>query len=668
MKILLGSLQPIIASYWHLYLERSGRMKEAVTGKKSKSPSLFRQALKVNRKPFPWLKAFSAGLAAGLPIIIGLLFGNLEYGLIAGLGGFTYLYVFNIPYAQRARKLAFVVFGMTLVTFLGSIAAPYPLAVAILMGIIGATAIFVFGALRIAGPSAIFFVLVFSMITGMSAEEPELAFLRAGLVFLGASLSFFIAMIGWFFDPHGPEQGVVRRVYLELASLIDSVGTARFNEARHRMMTVLKEANETLAAAHIPWRETDLFKRLYIMNDHANKITMYIIDHFSDSQESLPPELGKMVRRLSVSLEKKKHGVTGGHILQTGEVDGPVSRLFAKVYDADAIMNEPAAKIDQSIQISKISPKVILGGAFNKSSIIFITAMRFGFVTIIAAMIAFQLDLARSYWVPLSCVAVMSGASIVATHHRAIQRGIGTVIGIVIASVILALDPSGYIIAFFIMLLTFITELFIVKNYGLAALFFTPNALLMAESTSVGDFSFSYFASARIIDVLIGIAIGLIGVWLIGRKSASSRIPHLITKTIRSQAQFLVVLFSNQGEDFHAHENPALRKMRININNLETLYNAAAGEIPVNRKALDYYWPVTFTIVQLGYLLEECAKSEQRTVLSDQTLAKLLYACESMATAAEQKKAPSIKEIPEFEGFPSLQKEIVRLQNVLRMK
>lgn len=72
--------------------------------KNSEALSILKQALTVNRKPFPWVKAFSAGLAASLPVIIGLLFGNLEYGLIAGLGGFTYLYVFSIPYAQRAKN------------------------------------------------------------------------------------------------------------------------------------------------------------------------------------------------------------------------------------------------------------------------------------------------------------------------------------------------------------------------------------------------------------------------------------------------------------------------------------------------------------------------------------------------------------------------------------
>src|SRR4051794_13044958 len=92
------------------------------------SPSLLKQAMSVNSKPFPWVKAFCAGVAAALPVIIGLLFGNFEYGLLAGMGGFTYLYFFNIPYAQNAKKLFFVVLGMTLVSALGTVAAPYPLA------------------------------------------------------------------------------------------------------------------------------------------------------------------------------------------------------------------------------------------------------------------------------------------------------------------------------------------------------------------------------------------------------------------------------------------------------------------------------------------------------------------------------------------------------------
>lgn len=629
--------------------------------------SLFKQAMSVNRKPFPWVKAFCAGLASALPVFIGLWFGHFEYGLLAGMGGFTYLYVFNIPYAQNAKKLFFVVLGMTFVSALGTLAAPYPLATAILMGLIGAAAIFIFGAFRIPGPSAIFFVLVFAMTTGMPVH-PELAPLRAGLVFLGGALSWLIAMIGWIFHPHGPEAGVVKRAYAELATFVDSVGTEKFNESKNSVMSVLKEAEETLAAGYIPWRETELFKRLYVYNDHANRIFLYILENFSEDHPKLPAELGQTIRELAIKLDGKGKGKqVCKEILQPEEMNDKVAALFVKIYDADAIMLEATLK-NKVIQVSKPSLKMIIGGAFDKNSIVFVSALRFCAVTIIAAIIAYQFHLARSYWVPLSCVAVMSGSTIVTTYHRAIQRGLGTIAGILIASFILAAQPYGYIIALFILLLTFITELFIVKNYGLATLFFTPNALLMAESTSQGGFSFSYFASARLMDVLIGSAIGLIGVWLIGRKSASSRLPHLLTKTIRSQAQFLLLLFSDNGTGVIVDDKSQIKKMQTNIIHLKTLYTTAAGEIPVDQKALDYYWPVIFSVERLGYLLESCSKVEQRPILSEETLARILYVFETMANTAGRKQSPSIKHVPEIESFSSIQNEIMYLQKSLHMQ
>ncbi|ULT58899.1 FUSC family protein [Neobacillus drentensis] len=630
------------------------------------SSSIIKQALSVNKKPFPWLKAFSAGVAASLPILIGLLLGNFKYGLIAGMGGFTYLYVFNIPYAQRAKKIFFVLVALSVLTALGTLVAPYPMAIAILMGLIGAAAIFSFGALRITGPSAIFFVLVFSMTTGMPVQ-PELALVRAGLVFLGGSLSWIIAMLGYFFDPHGPEKGVMKRTLLELATFLDSVGTERFNESRHRVMSILNEAEGTLASGYISWNQTDFFKRLYVLNNSARALFTYILENYSEHPVKLPSELGHSLRKMTLSLDTKRKGhYSEQKILQPDVMDDQIAYLFKLIYDADAIFNEPASKINKEVEFAKSSTKTVLGGAFDKNSIIFISALRFGIVTTIAAIIAFQFGLVRSYWVPLSCVAVMSGFSIVATFHRAIQRGIGTLLGILIASIILSFHPSGYLIAMLVLLLTFITELFIVKNYGLAALFFTPNALLMAESTSLGNFNFTYFASARMMDVLIGSIIGLLGVWLVGRRSASSRIPHLISKTIRSQAQLLIILFSDQGKGLKSRENRGLSKMKTNIYNLKTLYNTALGEVPADRKALDYYWTVVFSIEHLGYLLEDCAKTGTRRPLSDEILAQLLYVCETMAIAADLKRSPTMRRVPEIEPFPGIQNEIVNLQKGLQ--
>ncbi|HZG79783.1 MAG TPA: hypothetical protein VEZ13_03310 [Brevibacillus sp.] len=151
------------------------------------------QAFAVKKSPLPWGKAISAGICAGLPVLLGLLLGNLPYGLIAGLGSFTYLYTFHVPYAHRAKKLFFCLLGMTFSVGLGTLLAPLPFAAAIAVGLIGMIAVFIFGAFQIPGPSAIFFVLGFLMSTGMPID-PMLAPLHAGLVFLGGALAWILGM------------------------------------------------------------------------------------------------------------------------------------------------------------------------------------------------------------------------------------------------------------------------------------------------------------------------------------------------------------------------------------------------------------------------------------------------------------------------------------------
>ncbi|MDY0395059.1 hypothetical protein RWE15_12315 [Virgibacillus halophilus] len=143
----------------------------------------FKQAFEIKRNPFPWVKALSAGIAFSLPVFVGLLCENMAYGLLACMGAFTYLYVFDLPYVQRAKKIFFVMWGIALSVVLGTLLAPYQLIAAIFMGLIGTISVFIFGALKYTGPSAIFFVLTFAMASGMPVD-PSLAPLRGRACFI----------------------------------------------------------------------------------------------------------------------------------------------------------------------------------------------------------------------------------------------------------------------------------------------------------------------------------------------------------------------------------------------------------------------------------------------------------------------------------------------------
>ena len=151
---------------------------------------------------------------------------------------FSYLYVWNEPYVQRAKKIFFVAIGFSVSISLGILTASSPILFSILTGLIGAVLTFVFGALKIPGPASIFFVIIFAM---TSASHPDVSQipLYAGLVFLGGMFSWIVAMFGWLFNPYRPETKAVQAVYHELAKLIDTVGTNEFSKIREKTVATL---------------------------------------------------------------------------------------------------------------------------------------------------------------------------------------------------------------------------------------------------------------------------------------------------------------------------------------------------------------------------------------------------------------------------------------------
>ncbi|PKR85437.1 FUSC family protein [Heyndrickxia camelliae] len=650
-----------------LELNRKHRKKATSSGFSSWKSSLgaaLKQAFEVKKTPFPWTKAVSAGICTGLPAMIGLMLGNLHFGLIAGIGSFTYLYMFNEPYATRAKKLGSVMIGMSLSVGIGSLLAPSPIASAIMVGIIGFIATFVFGALKIPGPAAIFFVLGFTMTTAMPLD-PTQAPLRAALVLSGGAIAWIIGMLPRILHPHGPETTAVIKVYHELANFIDAVGTDSYDVARHKIVLALKTAEDTLAEGYISWKVSNQYKRLILLNDHANNIFLSILEHTDENSTRLPKELSDSVRLLTAYMEQK-NTKTISQIQLPDYIDETTMFLFSKVYDADAILNEPVTKINHEVKRTTLTLQTLLGGAFDKNSMVFHSSLRYGIVLVVAALIAYYAPFNRSYWIPLSCAAVMSGSTIISTFHRAIQRSFGTIIGILIASFVLSTHPQGIVIVFLSMILTFLTELFIVRNYAIAAFFITPNALLMAES-STSLHNVSYFATVRVIDIIIGCMIGLLGAIIIGRRRASMLLPHIMAKTIRSQEQFFMILFSEWRSSAKHLIVHAQNKMHTNLTNLKVVYTTALGELPNNKTTLEYQWPSIFSIEQLGYLLDACFKLEKRPILDDKVLSQYLLVFEMMAKSTELSRPLPKKDVPDIPGLAKVPKEIRDLQNALQI-
>lgn len=620
--------------------------------------NITREALAVNNKSAPWGRAIGAAFSMAIPILVGLLMGELQVGLIAGLGGFTYLYAFKIPYALLSKQLLFVGLSIIFSAFLGSLIAPYPLAASIVIGLISFFMIFIFNALRFIGPSAMFFVLVFAITADMPHVDFWGALYRAGLVSLGALLSWTIAMLGFLFHPHQPEIQSLQKAYAQLVKLTNHVGTEQFQHEKYLTMAALKEMDETLTAGKLPWSPSETYTRLRHLAYEANEYMLYLGNHYAALDQTVPASVGQYLQEISKSF---KHNLTTAPNLNPPQLDDANLQHYL-INMADAL-NRPIDELDPIALPYNYSVKDILLHAIDRNSLVFVTALRFGVIATFSALIAYGFEFTRPYWLPLSCVAVMSGASMIATYYRALQRSIGTLIGIIIACIILYFHPSGYALVIIIFCFTLMTELCIVKNYGLAVIFITPNALLLAETISQGDFSFFHFSSARIIDVLIGCSIGLMGVLLMGKRSASSRIPRILMRTLRNQSQMMLLLFSSPKASTPQQIEARLIKMKMNLSNLTALYNAAIGEIPKNKGLIEYYWPIIYSMEKLAFLLEHAATQSDRPQLTDENLAKMLYLFETLANSVQFNEHNQYIDVPKLNGFYSLECEINTLQS-----
>lgn len=133
-----------------------------------------------------------------------------------------------------------------------------------------------------------------------------------------------------------------------------------------------------------------------------------------------------------------------------------------------------------------------------------------GFVGLSLAL-AQLLQLPRPYWVPVSCLAVIQGASLRAVWTRQVHRIAGTAVGVGVFWALAALPLNAWGVALLITLLAVVVETLVVRHYGLAVVFITPLTILLAEGAQLAASDPRAVMQARLLDTVVGSLVGLAG-------------------------------------------------------------------------------------------------------------------------------------------------------------
>lgn len=153
----------------------------------------------------------------------------------------------------------------------------------------------------------------------------------------------------------------------------------------------------------------------------------------------------------------------------------------------------------------------------------------------ISLALAQALQLERPYWVPVSCLAVIQGASLRAVWNRQLHRVVGTGIGLLVSWGLLLLPMGPWTISLTMMALTFVIEMTVLRHYGFATIFITPLTILLAEAATLDHASPTLLMQARFFDTLLGCFVGLVGGFCLHSPRFRTAAGHQLLRLIPSR-------------------------------------------------------------------------------------------------------------------------------------
>lgn len=620
--------------------------------------SSYKDVFRIKAVPLNWFRGVGSALSVGIPYLIGYLLGDLSIGIMASIGGFTFLYVSNETYARRAVRLFWVALGLTASFMLGALCSYNTVVMVGMFGIIGGLAIFLLGLFRMTGPGGMFFVLAYSVGTSMPHDLSAIG-PNALYVLGGAFVAWLVGMAGVIVKPHGTATRAVSAVYYSLSKLLSSIGTEQFTECQHQTASLMGQADHTLASSGFfgrGERDKQLLEELKRLNSHAYGIFLSILNISLEHKHPAEEQLGEQLRLIGNQLHGKNQDMTFDVQLPEGEYSSALGDLYIKIKDASE--GKSGGPTETARSVKRFGFKEVLQ---SQSELPF-TALRYAIVLLISASVAYGFQLDRSYWVPLSTISVMSGGTYVGNLYRGIQRSAGTLIGVLIGAVLLWIHPPGLIFPFIMAALQFVVELIYGRNYSLAVMFITPSTLLIGTALQP-EFTGAYFISARIVDILIGSAIAIAGSMLLWRRASSNRLLDVFSDAVRREGELLSLILGNKSKQDY---NIAEQRLQQALIQLRQVYDRAFAESIRRNARTTTLWPAIGDCLHLGYMLMAASHGGSHEAVSEGRISEYRHYFTALSLAIANRRRPEIS-VPDLLEYPFIHSDIVQLQHSLRV-
>jgi fusaric acid resistance family protein len=167
----------------------------------------------------------------------------------------------------------------------------------------------------------------------------------------------------------------------------------------------------------------------------------------------------------------------------------------------------------KEIKAKKISLKERYHQTIKKNPETLINTLNFSFILFVAGYISYLLIDLNGYWVLISTASVLLGEELYLVKNRYKGRVLGSILGIAIGIILLSINLNLIGLIFLLIILNFLIEYFMPRNYTIANFFTNPLVLIFASITTnqLGII----IVESRFLGILIGSTLGFILLYII---------------------------------------------------------------------------------------------------------------------------------------------------------
>ncbi|AWR02891.1 fusaric acid resistance protein-like family protein [Staphylococcus aureus] len=543
---------------------------------------------------------------------------------------------------------------------LGTLTAKTPLVFGMTLLIVTVIPFYIFTALKIAGPSSTFFIVTFSLPINLPIA-PEEALYRGFAILVGGILATMMVLITIVFSKNKAEEQAIQNDFKLISRLLHTYNDkAAFLQVAKTAVDSFKASDKLLiTSTSSNDKLSRRFQKLLLLHTSAQGIYSELLELNAKQIRPLPDELIEMMDHIIAQLDNSDENVR--YWRKEVTVTEEFQNLFNHILKIDEMVHANEARIAYEADMRKPLYSKRIYQNLTLDSIVFRNTLRYTAIMMIAIFIALMFDFEKAYWIPLSAHTILLGTSTIHAIERGMARGLGTILGVLVLSVILLFSIPTPVAVILMGIAALFTEALVGANYAIAVVFITIQVILMnglaSQNLTIN------IAFPRVIDVAIGIVIAIIGLFVLGQRTASVLLPNVMAEVVRKEATLFHYLFSeNQYKDNVYQKNTAMN-LSVKLNNMTQVYNAANGELFSDKTLIQNYYPSLFALEEISFMLNRAMANEDRLTINEQLMGEYLATFENIAKHLELNTELEIKILPDLPQYNYIQSAMMNIQH-----